>query len=303
MIIMILKVIGIIILLLLCLCIFMLSFILFLPVRYRFDGSYYGKIDCEFKMKWMPLFLKVNVSYHNQKLLYVVKLFGAIMIANTGQKISWIGRKFFDFRENDEMKSKDIDGDKKDYATDEVIDEKNKEVDVKLDATSSDHFSRDVNLKFHKKKKSFFLKLKELCLILQKKWDVFIKKIKQIQTKKQLFLKLCDTKRFEIAKKDAIIYLKEFWDAIKPIELEGKIRFGMDDPDVTGYILGMVAMGIPYYHNFLLLEPDFQEKCLEGNLKGKGKIFLFSLLRIMIKVRFNKNLIKVIKRVQTIIEA
>jgi len=49
--------------------------------------------------------------------------------------------------------------------------------------------------------------------------------------------------------------------------------------------------------------PDFEKKCLDGNLKGKGKIFLFPIVKLILKVILNKNLIKVTKKVQTIIEA
>lgn len=62
-------------------------------------------------------------------------------------------------------------------------------------------------------------------------------------------------------------------------------------------------MFLPLYQGFLDVQPDFEKKCLDGNLKGKGKIYLFSIVKLALKVIFNKNLIKVTKKVQTIIEA
>ena len=51
------------------------------------------------------------------------------------------------------------------------------------------------------------------------------------------------------------------------------------------------------------IRPDFERQVIEGLLKGYGKIRLWSFARIAVKVIFNKNLMMVVKRVKTIVEA
>lgn len=154
-----------------------------------------------------------------------------------------------------------------------------------------------------KKRSSFFKKMKQKIASVKRKWNNFLKKLRILKEKKEELLKVYHSKRFEVAKKDVIIYLKELFKIVKPNILEGNVQFGFEDPALTGEVLGIAAMLLPFYDNFLTIQPDFTEKHLEGYLKGKGKIYLFSLLKLIIKVKFNKNLIKVIKKVQTIIEA
>ena len=52
-----------------------------------------------------------------------------------------------------------------------------------------------------------------------------------------------------------------------------------------------------------MIHPDFEKACFDGNLRGKGKIYLGAVLILLLKIVWNKNLIKVTKKVQTIIEA
>ena len=67
--------------------------------------------------------------------------------------------------------------------------------------------------------------------------------------------------------------------------------------------MGVMSFALPLYQSYLRIYPDFTEQCLEAELIGKGKIILFSIAKIGIHVFFNKNLIKVKNKVQTIMEA
>lgn len=129
------------------------------------------------------------------------------------------------------------------------------------------------------------------------------KRMQQYSKKKDALIKVYHSKRFELAKDDLKRYTKQFFRIIKPSRLEGRIHFGLDDPAYTGQLLGGLAWIYPLYQKYLTIEPDFENACLEGHLKGKGKIFLGSICKLALQVVFNKNLIKVTKKVQTIIEA
>ena len=91
----ILKGIGIVLLILIGLFIFIVGTVLFVPIRYRFEGNYQEMLNGDACIKWTPVFLKVFVNVKDNRLEYVIKMFGGVIMTNTDAKISWLGRKLF----------------------------------------------------------------------------------------------------------------------------------------------------------------------------------------------------------------
>lgn len=302
----ILKIIGIILLVILALLILILGILLFVPLRYQFDGMYKDKPTAAVLVKWTPVFLKVVANYQDDKFEYVVRMFGGVVMTNMDIPLSWIGRRFF---ANDES---DFDEDyenteQKDFVVleDEVeFDSPNLETPIEKEPhTLEQKSSKNIRMKKRRQSVSLTKKIKNKFRNLKRKITNFIEKLKKINEKREALLKIYHHKRFEVAKKDAIIYIKDLWHTIKPKNLEGYIHFGFEDPATTGQALGVMAMFLVWYDRFLRIEPDFEKSCFDGELKGNGKFRLFPIVKLIIKVIFNKNLIKVIKKVQTIIES
>lgn len=296
-----LKIIGIVLLVILGLLIFILGILLFVPIRYQFAGSSDSGLEADVMVKWMPVLLNVTASYKDKKAEYVIKLFGGVVMTNTDAKLSWLGKKFFSFdEEKAEQKNSFVVISDEDeiFSKEEIHDESNesKQGDynesIRRKRKNSKKQNRSLAGYIQQKRKTIRVKIHEL-----------IDKIKEINKKKENLLKVYHSKRFEVAKKDIICYMKQLLLIIKPDELEGNIHFGMEDPADTGQILGIAAMALPLYDEFLTIQPDFEQACIEGNLKGKGKVRLFPLVKLALKVIFNKNLIKVTKKVQTIMES
>jgi hypothetical protein len=302
-----LKVIGIILLVILALIIFILSLLLFVPIRYRFSGEYFEKPDAEAVVRYAPVALKVFVQYRQDKLEYTVRLLGGVIMTNTGAKLSWLGRKLGLNDSEEENYSESVSEELPTIVNDDDS------VDTYVQTDKTEDTSDELNTKNDllddagqvkaEKKKSLFEKIKE-------KFDGIVEKLKEIKSKlakinkkREELLRVYNSKRFEVAKKDTIRYIKELLKSIKPNHLEGRIHFGMDDPALTGEILGGASLLLPLYDEFLDINPDFEKQCFDGILKGSGKIRLGSIVKIGLKVFFNKNLIKVTKKVQTIIEA
>lgn len=334
----ILKIIGIILLIIIAVFIFIVSLVLFVPIRYRFEGSYQEILDGEGYVRWAPVFLKVSANVKNNRLEYVIKIFGGVIMTNTDAELSWLGRKFFSFEEERNTHS-DQNAPLKDEKVMEMpLDEINTEEDimkrehgreaVKKDAKAiiSENDSKNTkktgNISKNKHKtakkaskmpsedrtqmKNQLFIFKKLGRLLNKwkiRWKNFRKRLKEIGSKKDALLKIYHSKRFEMAKQDIKLYLQEIFSIVKPDRLEGYLHFGLEDPSLTGQILGIIAMLLPVYQGFLSIKPDFTKSCLDGTLKGKGKIFPFSIVKLAFKVILNKNLIKVTKKVQTILEA
>ncbi len=293
MIISILKIIGIIILIILLLLIFILSVLLFVPIRYRFVGSYDEKADVDVSVKWMPIFLNAILTYKDNNLVYIIKMYGGVIMTNQDLPLSWIGRKI---QAATEKGTKDDE-----VVLEDVEDVTNPNLSEVVFETNEQQVSKRTTKK--KKKQSVFLRIKEKIHAIIDKVRFWSKKLKELKEKKDALLKVYHHKRFEVAKNDAIRYIKELWRGIKPRKLEGRIHFGLEDPATTGQLLGVLSMFLVWYYDYIKIEPDFEKACFDGELSFRGKIRLFTLFKIIIKIIFNKNLIKVVKKVQTIIES
>lgn len=333
----ILKGIGIAILILPGIIIFILCLLLFVPIRYQFEGSYHEKPDGEVLVKWVPVLFKVQASFHDDRLEYVIRLFGGVVMTNTDQKLSWIGRRFFRFSEDEEAepphRERGRKGKKAASVKDEELSADNEEQSVEpampgqentdgmsqveTDTTSigkecSEETAPSIpSLRKNEQgengaeseRTSIWEKITERLDAVKKKGQGFIEKAGNIRQKKDQLLKVYHSGRFDRAKKDVLRYIRYIFRILKPGQLEGCIRFGMEDPAATGEILGALAVMLPLYQNYLAIYPDFTGKCLEAELQGKGKLYLFRFAKLAIQIIWNKNLIKVTKKVQTIIEA
>lgn len=70
---------------------------------------------------------------------------------------------------------------------------------------------------------------------------------------------------------------------IKPRYLVTDIRFGFDDPSVTGKVLGALAAFCAMAGFKPGLTPDFERKIFEGEINVKGRVMFFVLLKIALR--------------------
>ena len=82
--------------------------------------------------------------------------------------------------------------------------------------------------------------------------------------KREALSRVYHSKRFEQVKVDLKKYAGEIFRILKPDRLEGNVRLGLEDPANTGYVLGLLAMLLPFYQGFLTIEPDFTQQILKG---------------------------------------
>lgn len=309
-----LKIIGIILLVILLLIIFILGIILLVPIRYRFSGEYFEQPDVLASVRFNPVGLNAQVSFNEDGLRYTVRMLGGVILTNTGAKLSWLGRKISPEAEmsgdeihnsTDDKGGNPIDGertsiedDNAKYAGENTQAENTQ--DVRGHAKNSQGKKHKTE---HKEKRHFTDIINEKKTSIINKYNEMKLKLEKLFDKKDKLIRVYHSKRFELAKSDVFKYIKELLWVIKPKHVEGRVHFGMEDPATTGEILGGIAVLIPLYEPFLQIVPDFEKQCIEAVLKGYGSIRLVSIVKIGLKVIFNKNLIKVTKRVQTILEA
>ena len=64
--------------------------------------------------------------------------------------------------------------------------------------------------------------------------------------------------------------LKKLLFRLRPKQCRGEIRFGFEDPSLTGKVLAGASMLYPYWGEHVYCCPDFEEKVLEGEVSVKG---------------------------------
>lgn len=84
---------------------------------------------------------------------------------------------------------------------------------------------------------------------------------------------------------------------VLPTRITGKITFGNEDPAVTGMVLAVLGMTIPFHKHKIEVAPLFDnENVLEGEILLKGRIYGIVVLKTAAELYFNKNIKYVIHR-------
>ena len=84
---------------------------------------------------------------------------------------------------------------------------------------------------------------------------------------------------------------------VLPTRITGKITFVNEDPAVTGMVLAVLGMTIPFHKNKIEAAPLFDnENVLEGEILLKGRIYGIVVLKTAAELYFNKNIKYVIHR-------
>ena len=305
----ILKIFGIVLLSILCFILLLGLLVLFVPIRYKVKAKKENETWAKARIKWLFGIISIKCDYKEEKLTYSARVCGKLIVSDKPKKKNKKRNKPENKRKD---KPKEYLIDKKDTIeelskphepdvakSESVIEEKI----VVLDKTDS---------VVHKKKtrqNRLFSFLKKLKRIPDGLWKLIRKikeKIKSLLTVvKGVFEKISKVKAFlkdqanRAGFKKAWMYLKRILKHIKPRKLVAKIKFGTGDPATTGQLLGLICAVYPPAINKLQLQPDFDEKRFEGELYARGRIRVFTLLVIAIKVirdkdikRMRKNVVK-----------
>lgn len=98
----------------------------------------------------------------------------------------------------------------------------------------------------------------------------------------------------------AIVYVKaRLWRVCKhifPTKISGNVTFGNEDPSVTGTVLAILGITIPFHKNCIEITPLFDdENILMGTISLKGRVYTIVLWIEVLKVILNKNVRYTIK--------
>ena len=139
------------------------------------------------------------------------------------------------------------------------------------------------------KAKKIYHKFKTWC----KKLMNMLKKADDIKTKLLALAEFIDSREFKDNFAFAKVQLGRLFKHIMPLKHRIKLEFGTGSPDTTGEILGALAVVMALTGMNIQVMPDFDNAIFRGEIYMKGRIRLFNILIIVLKVYFNKELRRV----------
>lgn len=153
--------------------------------------------------------------------------------------------------------------------------------------------NKKIGKKPEKKKRNFVEKIKYTIKDIYDKIKLLIKR------KKQLDEFLAD-KSHKRAWKRIKIELKKLWNVIKPQKLLVDVRFGTDNPSLTGKILAGLSMLYPFYPRTTKIIPNFNQKILQGKIFSKGHFYMICIVGIIWRSLFDKDIRKTFNDIEKI---
>lgn len=308
----ILKIIGIILLVIIGLVLLICSCILFVPIRYSARVKYNETPDICVRVTYLLRLISIKYALIGKDKKISIKLFGIDISKFKRNKNR--NRK----KKSKEKKSKENDlleeeasidifeevAEKRyiDKADEDLRKAAKENMKVKDDdiETVEEEFSKSTEESSDKNRKTtLYEKIRNKIISVKNK---FIYRFKSICGKiKKAISKFKDFKEFVQDKhtkaafkliKDELIKLLKY---IKPRKIKGYLNFGFEDPSMTGKVLGVyyaIMKGCPKKFN---LNPDFENKRLEADVFLKGRIRLYYVIYIVLRIYLNQDFKYVLK--------
>lgn len=272
----ILKIIGIIIASVLVLLLLIVSLVLFVPVRYSGEVGFKEKPDISVRVTYLLKMISARFEMHEGNREFVIRVFGIRL-----------GRKKNKKRKRRRRDRKNRKNRKKSESvalmeTDNTVNDDYVEVTVEtFGETSQEDFEPEIKSS-KKNKKNISKKAKGI-------YNNLSSKIKNINEE---INNQGNRRAFRVVKDALAGILKH----IKPKKHEIVVTFGTGDPANTGELLGGIYVFIYMSEINAEVYPDFENKIFEMESWFKGRIRLFTLLRIGLKTYFNEDVKTAISR-------
>lgn len=139
-----------------------------------------------------------------------------------------------------------------------------------------------------KKKLNIFAKIEEIKEKIETKWTAFTETFLSLNNKKEAVLKFINAE----GTADGIFYLltqsKILIKMILPKKIKGWLRFGTGDVYTEGQYLTYLCFVYPLYAGKFDIIPEWEEEVIEVDASFSGKIRMFAMLLIGLKLLFSK---------------
>lgn len=291
---MILKIIGIILAVILGILVLLICIVLFVPLRYQVDAGFSGTIESarvKVKCSWLLHLISASADLENGELKWRARI---------------LHKKF-----GSELEAQEAEEAVEEVAAAETGDAVVKPVVAEMPEREKPLLREPVvtvqeaekDEKTPRKRKRFFVRITEKLKSLYEKINAFFKNIKYT------FKKICDKIKVLVEKKELVVEFIEdevhilafarlkkeafrLLKFLKPKKFQLRTRFGFEDPYHTGQALALLSVIYPFVGGQLSVEPDFEERVMEGELFIKGKVRAFYAVIMAWNLFWDKNVRK-----------
>ena len=271
-----LKVIGIFLLAVLGLVLFFLLSALFVPVCYRMWGKRTATVlEGKASVSWLFGLIRLSVGYVDSQSKLELYLFGIPLLALKDRINRWRKKRRKPGKRMRQGKSSDTkpaDQMRKDNQAVQVKEPAEKPVQDQVDSDSTEQEPDTAAV--------IFQKIKEILL---KIWRFPGRVLERIRKSRLTFRQFCDKikKWYRFLQMDdtkqALLFLKGKGFLVLrhmlPVNIQGNLHFGFEDPSITGQVLAVAGMVYPLYGKTFRIIPDFEQQVLEGEVNLKGRVF------------------------------
>lgn len=279
---MLLKIIGMILLIILGLLVLSICIVLFVPLKYLGKAESFGTVDsikAQLKFSWLFHLISGYVYFENKETKWQVRIFWKKLNVEAEPKKS---EELAEDKSAEE--SEEESGNRETVENDSVQEETVCEESLHDKSEEESMKQEELSAKTEKKKKKGLLeKIKYTFQTICDKIKVLIRKKEELQAFLADELHQLAWKRLK----------RETWrllQFLKPKKLVLNLHFGFEDPAVTGKVLAGLSMLYPLYTDYVNIEPEFDEKILEGDACIKGNIRGIHLLIVICNLFFDKNI-------------
>lgn len=297
---MILKIIGLIAAGILGLLVLLVLIVLFVPLRYEITASLPGRpadIEAKIRFSWLCHLVSGRICYDKGKAHWRFRVFWRKIGEETERKTvnakKTVKKKRIEEKVEEEKERKKEERSEKSEkriekkaVKEEIGKPKTQKAELKIDVSKEER-------KPKKKRRSVFTKIKEKIKGFFEKIKYTFRqicdKIKMIEKKKDAFTAYLEDEAHRLAlarMRKETVWIKRF---LKPKKLRMDIHFGLGDPYRTGQALALLSMIYPFTGEYMAIEPDFEEKILEGEIFVKGCMRLSHIAILLMKLLIDRN--------------
>lgn len=314
---MILKALGVLILVLLFLVLLIVCTVLFLPFCYRAqvlkEEEGFACVKASGRVSWLFGAVALTASYEEQKPEAQILLFGA-SLETWKRRLKKIRRgeasvprteeneteNALEAEKTAEQKAPDQKEKQQKVTAQKEQPEQEQEPDAPKKSILERFFGRIeylpeklLNLASRLLQTAF--RLLELPFRLLEKLEQKIQAGRRLKRKWESVKKFFRSKMFREAllhaKKEVLYFLKK----AAPKKVTGTVRFGFNDPALTGETLGILGMIYGKLPKDLSIQPDFEQEILQGDVRMKGSFQAVTAAGIALRLFRDQNLRKTIR--------
>ncbi len=295
-----LKIIGGLILILLCLFLLVIAVVLLVPVRYHLAASRYASVEAEGKVSWLchliEFLFQVDTGKEKEQRMHIrLRIACFCIYDNLRPKKERIKKERV--RKNKRVETENVKTE--DAAESEPV------IGMETSAESEpvigiETSAEKIQVNLRQKLTAVFGRIVSIPSKISSRIQSLAEKAEHVCRKKDKLMAIYHDDKNHL-------WLTVFLGRLKRllIRLIPRIdrlfwHFGFNDPATTGRVLGMLSIFYPLCEDRMVLQPEFGQEIMEGEVRLHGSIRLFTFVAFAVQSFLNKQFFSIVKQVKRI---